>query len=99
MTTKVYNMKSPRGHEVANQFILVSEDKTTFQSYKSVVCEWNRIKEVLYLYGSVWDYSATTRKYFKEFVNSETSLNYENKQKWLKEIENNINIIEVQEVA
>ena len=80
-------------------------DILTFQSYKSEIAtlrKWNNwdieqektiyTKETLILKGSMWDYSNTTRKYFKQFINSETPFTYENKAQWLKEIENNKNI-------
>jgi hypothetical protein len=94
--TKIKNMISPRGNNVANQFKIFVIDKTTFQSYDSVVCDWNGT--TLYLYGDVRDYSNTTRKYFKSFLEEETSINYKSRQHFLKEIETNPNIVIIQEV-
>ena len=84
---KVENIKNDKGNIVANQFIIYGDDKITFQSYDSEVCYEKNGK--LYLKGDVWDYSVTTRRHFKTFINDKTPFTYENKQQWLKEIENN----------
>ena len=92
---KVENMKSANGNSVPNQFI-IRGDLIVFQSYESKIAEYNPDTGELYLNGNMWDYSATTRKYFKQFVNQETvHYQYENKSKWEKLIKNNPNIIEV----
>ena len=98
---KVENIVNSKGNTVANQFIIKDTGKITFQSYKSEIATlkdnitdnalttgWN----ILALKGEMWDYSSTTRKYFKQFINEETPFTYENKAQWLKEIENNNNI-------
>lgn len=79
MEMKLYNMKSPNGREVPNQFIIVEEGrgangnfikKEVFQSYQSVIAEritWNdRIDITLDEY--YWDYSTTTGKYRNQFL-------------------------------
>ena len=65
---RVFNMVSPRtGREVANQFIIEGDGKTTFQSYNSVIIEidWNA-KTIKF--GEDWDYSVTTSKYRNAFL-------------------------------
>ena len=88
----VENMTSPRGNPVPNQFILSTGEEVVFKSYSTIICAWR--DGVLYLNGSWWDHSATTRKYFKEFVNNYTTLGYLDKKQFLKLIESN-NRIEV----
>ena len=64
----VRNMVSPRtGVEVANQFIIEGDGKTTFQSYSSPIVEidWNA-KTIKF--GEDWDYSVTTSKYRNAFL-------------------------------
>jgi len=95
--TKIENMTSIRGNKISNQFVIRQEDKTTFQSYDSVVCDWNGT--TLYLYDNVWDYSNTTRKYFKSFLEEETNINYESRKDFIKQIETNPNIVVIQEVV
>ena len=75
----------------ANQFVIDNDKETTFQSYNSEICSIfdNR---VLKLVSTMWDYSVTTRRHFKAFINEETPFTYENKQQWLKEIASNDNI-------
>lgn len=75
----------------ANQFVIDNDKETTFQSYNSEICSIfdNR---VLKLVSTMWDYSVTTRRHFKAFINEYTPFTYENKQQWLKEIESNDNI-------
>lgn len=67
---RVYNMESPRtGRPVANQFIIVDDDanKTTFQSYDSMIVEIDHVKSTI-TFGRDWDYSNTTRKYRNAFL-------------------------------
>ena len=65
---RVYNMESPRtGRPVANQFIIVDDDKLVFQSYDSMIVEYNK-KTSTITFGKNWNYSNTTSKYRNEFL-------------------------------
>ena len=76
---KLYNMKSPNGKEVPNQFIITEEGrgangnfirKEVFQSYQSVIAEriiWNDRTDIT-LDERYWDYSTTTGKYRNQFL-------------------------------
>lgn len=65
---KVRNMESPRtGRPVANQFIIVDDNKLVFQSYDSMIVEWNKATSTL-TFGKDWNYSTTTAKYRNEFL-------------------------------
>ena len=87
----------------ANQFIISEYSKLTFQSYKTKICsfsiyntnELNKTTNHLLLYSDMWDYSVTTRRHFKAFINQYTSFTYKDRQQWLKEIEND-DLIEVE---
>lgn len=68
-TLKVKNFISPRsGREIANKFLIETNDGTFFQSYNVIVAQevWNRdvVIDPEYL-----DYSKTTNKYLYEFLN------------------------------
>ena len=61
-------MESPRtGRPVANQFIIVDDDKLVFQSYDSMIVEYNK-KTSTITFGKNWNYSNTTAKYRNEFL-------------------------------
>lgn len=76
---KVYNMISPRGREVPNQFIIEEKGrgangnfikKEVFQSYQSVIAEritWDDRTDIT-LDERYWDYSTTTGKYRNQFL-------------------------------
>jgi hypothetical protein len=65
---RVYNMESPRsGRPVANQFIIVDDNKLVFQSYDSMIVTWDKATSTL-TFGKDWDYSTTTAKYRNEFL-------------------------------
>lgn len=72
MTVK--NMCSVRtGKPVANQFI-IHDDETdvyVFQSYKSVCAEYDSRRKALALYSD-FDYSVTTSRYCKSFIENYT---------------------------
>ena len=66
---KVKNMTGRTGREVANQFI-ITDDKGNqyFQSYKSIIAKRQGDGSII-LDGYFWDYSNTTAKYRREFLN------------------------------
>ena len=71
---KVKNMCSTRtGKPVANQFIIHNDETGvyTFQSYNSVCAEYDSKNTILTLYDD-FDYSVTTAKYCKSFIDDYT---------------------------
>ena len=69
---KVSNMTSSNGNKVANQFVItLPENVTMFQSYNTVIAQ-NRNGEIV-LDSKALDYSATTTKYLKQFLNTSDS--------------------------
>jgi hypothetical protein len=76
----------------ANQLIINNDGVLTFQSYNTVICEFHTYTDELFLNEDNWDWSNTTRKYFKKFIDEYTTLTYGTKKEFLKEIENNSKI-------
>ena len=69
---KVENMLSYNGNKVANQFIVhLPENVSFFQSYDTVIAE-NRNGKIV-LDSKALNYSATTTKYLKRFLNTTES--------------------------
>ena len=69
---KVSNMISKNGNKVANQFIVtLPENVTVFQSYNTVIAQ-NRNGKIV-LDSKALDYSDTTTKYLKQFLNTNES--------------------------
>ena len=69
---KVSNMISSNGNKVANQFIVtLPENVTVFKSYNTVIAQNRNGKIVLDI--KALDYSATTLKYLKQFLNTSGS--------------------------
>ena len=68
---KVSNMYSNNGKQVPNQFIIENGNKTIFQSYKTIVAVKENGKVTLDI--NALDYSATTLKYLKRFLNTNES--------------------------
>jgi hypothetical protein len=69
---KVHNMKSPRsGNPVPNQFIIVTDEGTMFQSYGSIIAFIRRGSGKTEL-GKNWNYSRTTTRYRNIFLNEST---------------------------
>ena len=94
MKIKAINIRSPRtGNGVANQFEITFEHDNFrtifFQSYNSVIAKLHLNKKgdwAVYLDSEDWDYSRTTLKYFRVFLND-----YINFDCFTKDIRNNIN--------
>ena len=76
-----------------NQYLITVGNIITFQSYNSTIASYNRLTGNLKVFKD-WDYSNTTRKHFKMFINELTIFNYETKKQWIKEMNEN-NKIEV----
>lgn len=74
---KVYNMFGSSGKEVANQFEIVGNGFTLFQSYRSPIALKKDGK--VYLFKD-WDYSTTTGKYRNKFLG-------ETKQQTIKKLQ------------
>ena len=69
---KVENFKSNRsGNPIANQFRITLQNGTEiFQSYNSIVAV--KVNGLTFLDRTCWDYSNTTSRYRKEFLNEDT---------------------------
>lgn len=65
---KVENMLSSNGNKTADQFIITSEGKETFQSYDSVIAVKDFNSGEIILDQKYWDYSTTTGKYRNQFL-------------------------------
>ena len=68
---KVSNMTSRNGNQVPNQFIIDNGNKTVFQSYKTIVAVEENGKVTLD--SNALEYSNTTLKYLKQFLNTSES--------------------------
>ena len=69
---KVKNFKSFRsGNPIANQFRITLKNGTEiFQSYSSVIAI--KVNDQTFLDRTCWNYSNTTSRYRKEFLNEDT---------------------------
>ena len=68
----VQNMTSQNGNKIPNQFIVkLPENVIIFQSYKTVIAQDRNGKIVLD--SNALEYSATTTKYLKQFLNTSDS--------------------------
>jgi len=69
---KVENFKSNRsGNPIANQFrITLQNGAEIFQSYNSIVAV--KVNGLTFLDRTCWNYSNTTSRYRKEFLNEDT---------------------------
>lgn len=65
---KVSNMQGRSGRDVANQFVITTDEGQVFQSYNSVIAIKYRDARPIELDELYWDYSRTTGKYRNEFL-------------------------------
>lgn len=80
--------------ENKNNMVIMRDnvENLIFFSYQSHIATYDKFNNKLYI-STLWSYSQTTIKQFKNFVNNYTTFNYETKQQFEKEIGNNNNII------
>ena len=71
---KVENFRSPRSNKpVANQFkITMQNGLEVFQSYDSIIVLKDKKNDEIYLDANSWDYSNTTSRYRKLYLNEDT---------------------------
>ena len=68
MKIKVRNMTSNAGNNVPNQFVINTPEGKYFQSYQSIIA-FKPYHGKTQLDESTWDYSNTTSKYRRQFLN------------------------------
>lgn len=68
-----------------NMAILENEDERYLISYDTTICKFDCTTKKLYLNTFKWDYSQTTLKHLKHFINQYTDYEYINKQQFEKE--------------
>lgn len=66
-------MTGRSGREVANQFIITSEDGQVFQSYKSMVAFKTRDGRIM-LDPIYWNFSKTTKRHLGNFLGEPASV-------------------------
>ena len=72
MKIKVKNMTSNAGNDVPNQFIITTPEGRYFQSYNSMIAFKPFGDGKIQLDESTWNYSNTTSKYRRDFLNGES---------------------------
>jgi hypothetical protein len=68
---KVSNITNNRGNKAPNQLLIIEGNKETFQSYDSTIAVNDG--GTITLDPMFWDYSVTTLKFLKIFLNTEDS--------------------------
>ena len=71
MKLSVRNMTSSNGNLVPNQFVIDDGNKTVFQSYSTIIAVKEKGKVTLD--SNALEYSNTTLKYLKQFLNTSES--------------------------
>ena len=71
MKVKVENMRSSRGNQVPNQFIIWTNKGKYFQSYRTIIAFIDNNNNV-FLDKDSWNYSRTTSKYRNIFLKENT---------------------------
>ena len=72
---QVKNMTSLKSYNnIPNQFIITDDNKTYFQSYKSIIVKIERLEDkvITYLDPVYYNYSRTTSKYRNAFLGEST---------------------------
>jgi hypothetical protein len=89
---RVKNMTSPNGNFVANQFIIIDNNATYFQSYNSIIAKIEMIEgtKKIFLDEYYYNYSRTTSKYRNLFL-GEITKDIERKIKEKEYILTNLN--------
>ena len=68
---RVRNLINSKGNQAANQFVIIDDDGFVFQSYNTIIAEV--VNGDVTLDRDNWDYSATTLKFLKIFLDTTVS--------------------------
>ena len=90
-------MKIENLYGVANQLLISHGTKIAFQSYASCIAVYDMYTGEMKV-GPDWNYSSTTSRHFKLFVNNKTRFLYETSEKFRKEMERNPKITFVEDL-
>lgn len=86
-----------------NQFVITYEDLQKnirylcFQSYDTLIAVYDKAHKQMFINWQMWDYSKTTLKHLKMFVNFYTCFEYETKAQFLNLIRKNDNVLTFEE--
>lgn len=83
----VQNLIGLQGNPVVNQFVIETSKYIYFQSYKSVICKYDKQTGKITL-SQHWDYSTTTAKYLYKFLRTWCYQYVEKRQDVLSHIKN-----------
>ena len=72
MKIKVKNLISDKGNVIPNQFEIYSNGDYYFQSYETIIVLKDKKNNEIYLDKNAWDYSNTTSRYRKLYLNEDT---------------------------
>ena len=92
--TDVKNLVKVSVEQLANknQFVInckINDNRAIcFQSYQTLIAVYYPANKIMFVNYHYWDYSKTTSKHFKMFVNEYTHYRYESRLEWLKTMEN-----------
>lgn len=77
------------GH--ANQYSIKIDNKIYFISYQTLIAYYDKNSCKLFLNGNWWDFSNTTRKHFKAWLNGlyVYNIKYIDKKSFIKEVQEN----------
>lgn len=84
----IINLKTASGNIAQNQFVVTDGSMFTLHSYKSVICVYHRPSATIVV-DKKWNYSATTRRYFYQFLREYTGHNVRSKKDFLRLVETN----------
>ena len=68
MEIKAYNLISPNGNMVANQYTIRTKKYHYFQSYDTIIAKHNKITDKTILDTNALNYSRTTSKYLYSWL-------------------------------
>ena len=85
----IYNLQTNRGGVASNQIVIKDTEKrkVSFYSYNILIASYDEVLKKITLFDK-WDYSNTTLRYLKQFMEHFTTINYISKQSLNNRLEN-----------
>ena len=79
---KVVKLETPGGNKSPEQVVFIGDVKIVFQSYNSIICEYDKNTMKLEVFKD-WDYSRTTMRYLWQFLQEYTPYRISSKKEFL----------------
>lgn len=84
---KVEKLETPGGNKSPEQVVIIDGEKIAFESYHTIICEYDKKTKKLKVFGD-WNCSQTTMRYLWQFMQKYTPYKVSSKKEFERFLKN-----------